>query len=564
MNLATEALSFGSIQWDLIIGGLALFLFGIDYMGEGLKNAAGDKLKEYIDKYTNKTWKGIIVGTLITVLIQSSSATSAIAISFVRAGLMSVPQSLGIIIGANIGTTITAFLIGLNIEELALYFVFAGVMMELFAKRKKQKYFGQIILGFGILFFGLKLMGDELSLIGDLPVFTAIAETMTQQPILGVLAGMVLTAVVQSSSATVGIIQKIYDAGAISLYAALPFAFGCSIGTTITGMFASIGGTTASKRTAVMNVIFNMTGAVIFTILLVPYGRLIEALTVAFNLSPMMQIAFAHMIRAMVISVLWYPFTGVLIKIGKLIVKGDGEEQIEINFDMLDPNLAKELPAVALDVAKQATVKMSDLAINAIEDSKKFFTTKQGKYNSSSHQLEDAINTLDTKITDYLTNITHVDVGVNDIDESIINLQVVKNLERIGDIVMNLNEFYDGVYEEKEDFTESAMEEVCEMYDIVIDMIKNSINYFETRNDMYLGFIIEQENKLDAISDKAKKEHFIRMRSNECVHPIASSTYVDVVSNLERMGDHAYNIIKLISPHVPKHTTQEVTIEMLK
>ena len=129
---------------------------------------------------------------------------------------------------------------------------------------------------------------------------------------------------------------------------------------------------------------------------------------------------------------------------------------------------------------------------------------------------------------------------------------------------MNLNEFYDGVYEEKEDFTESAMEEVCEMYDIVIDMIKNSINYFETRNDMYLGFIIEQENKLDAISDKAKKEHFIRMRSNECVHPIASSTYVDVVSNLERMGDHAYNIIKLISPHVPKHTTQEVTIEMLK
>lgn len=563
MNIATEALSLSAIQWDLIIGGLALFLFGIDYMGDGLKNAAGDKLKEYIDKYTNKTWKGIIVGTIITLLIQSSSATSAIAISFVRAGLMSVSQSIGIIIGANIGTTITAFLIGLNIEELSLYFVFIGVMISLFAKRKKQKYFAQIILGFGVLFFGLKLMGDELSILGDLEAFEVIATAMTEQPILGVLGGTVLTAIVQSSSATVGIIQKIYDSGAISLYAALPFAFGCSIGTTITGMFAAIGGSTASKRTAVMNVIFNATGAILFTLLLVPYGAFIELLTEMFSLTPMMQIAFAHMIRALAVSLLWYPFIKVLVGLAKKLVPGE-EEAIEVNFDMLDPNIANELPAVALDVAKQATVKMSELAINAIEDSRQFFLTKSGKFNSSSHQLEDAINTLDTKITDYLTNITHVELGVDDIDESIINLQVVKNLERIGDIVMNLNEFYDQVFEEKEDFTENAQDEVGQMYTIIIEMITNAIAYFDTKNDMYLGFIIERENQLDALADVAKKKHFVRMRDNECVHPVASSIYVDVISNLERMGDHAYNIIKLISPNVPKHTTEEVTIEMLK
>lgn len=563
MNVASEALSLSAIQWDLIIGGLALFLFGIDYMGEGLKNAAGDKLKEYIDKYTNKTWKGIIVGTIITVLIQSSSATSSIAISFVRAGLMSVPQSIGIIIGANIGTTITAFLIGLKIEELALYFVFIGVMISLFAKRKKQKYLGQIILGFGVLFFGLKLMGDELSILGDLEAFEVIATQMSEVPILGMLAGAVLTAVVQSSSATVGIIQKIYESGAITLSAALPFAFGCSIGTTITGMFASIGGSVASKRTATINVIFNTVGAILFMLLLVPYTSLIELLTVAFNLSPMMQIAFAHMIRALTISILWYPFIKVLVALSKKIIPGE-EEKIEINFDMLDPQLAQELPAVALDVAKQATIKMSDLAINAIEDSKNFFTTKSGKFNSSSHQLEDAINTLDTKITEYLTNITHVELGVDDIDDSIINLQVVKNLERIGDIVMNLNEFYEQVFEEKEEFTEQAIAEVTEMYAIVVEMIKHSIEYFDTRNDMYIGFIINNEDKLDALSEKAKTEHFKRMRDNTCVHPVASSTYVDIVSNLERMGDHAYNVIKLISPNVPKHTTQEVTIEMLK
>lgn len=563
MNIATEALSLSVIQWDLIIGGLALFLFGIDYMGEGLKNVAGDKLKEYIDKYTNKTWKGIIVGILITVLIQSSSATSSIAISFVRAGLMSVPQSIGIIIGANIGTTITAFLIGLNIEELALYFVFIGVMISLFAKRKKQKYYGQIILGFGVLFFGLKLMGDELSILGDLEAFESIATQMSEIPILGMLAGTVLTAIVQSSSATVGIIQKIYDSGAITLSAALPFAFGCSIGTTITGMFASIGGSIASKRTAAMNVVFNLLGAILFMLILVPYTSFIQLLSTMFNLTPMMQIAFAHVIRAVVISILWYPFIKVLIAIGKKLIPGE-EEKIEINFDMLDPKLANELPAVALDVAKQATVKMSELAINAIEDSRQFFLTKSGKFNSSSHQLEDAINTLDTKITDYLTNITHVEVGVDDIDESIINLQVVKNLERIGDIVMNLNEFYEQVFEEKEEFTEEAIEEVSEMYKIVIEMIQHSIEYFDTQNDMYIGFIINNEEKLDALSEKAKKEHFIRMRDNTCVHPVASSIYIDVVSNLERMGDHAYNVIKLISPNVPKHTTEEVTIEMLK
>ncbi|MED9804422.1 MAG: Na/Pi symporter, partial [[Clostridium] innocuum] len=195
LHIAASAMTPADISWDFIIGGLALFLFGIQFMGDGLKSIAGEKLREYIDRYTNKPWKGILVGSIITVFIQSSSATSAIAIGFVRAGLMSLEQSIGIIIGANIGTTVTAFLIGLKVETLALYFVFLGVLITLFAKRKKQTYMGQIVLGFGLLFFGLRLMGDELSKLGQMDFFTTLATTMQNQPILGFISGTLMTAV---------------------------------------------------------------------------------------------------------------------------------------------------------------------------------------------------------------------------------------------------------------------------------------------------------------------------------------------------------------------------------
>ncbi len=557
----TGTITLGSIQWDLIIGGLALFLFGIEYMGDGLKSIAGDKLRDYIDKYTNKTWKGIIVGTLMTVCIQSSSATSAIAISFVRAGLMKVEQSIGIIIGANIGTTITAFLIGMKVEDLALYFVFIGVLITMFSKRKKQGYAGQIILGFGLLFFGLKLMGDELSNLGQLDIFAEMATAMANQPVLGLLIGTLMTAIVQSSSATVGIIQKIYDSGAMSLYAALPFVFGSSIGTTITGVIASIGGSISAKRSAIINVLFNTFGAILFLLLLNPYAHFIEQLTVQFNLSPMMQIAFAHIIRALIISILAYPFISKLILLSKKLIPGETSERIEINFAGLDPKLASSLPAGALGVSKQAIIKMADLAIESIKETQNFFNTKSGKYKESAKQLEDAINTLDIKVTEYLTSIAHENLGEHDMDEFVGYLQVVKNIERIGDLAMNLNEFYDLVYDEKGFFSESAMEDVNEMYKVNIEMLDFAMGYFMEHDESIIEIIEEKENYLDKVEEKARRKHFKRMANTECSEAIASSVYVDMLSNLERMGDHTTNIIKVLvdKPHV--HATYETVIE---
>lgn len=550
-----------SISWDFIIGGLALFLFGIQFMGDGLKSIAGSKLRDYIDKYTNKSWKGIIVGAVITMFIQSSSATSAIAIGFVRAGLMSLEQSIGIIIGANIGTTVTAFLIGLKIEELALYFVFIGVCISIFSKRKKHTYLGQIILGFGLLFFGLRLMGDELSKLGQLDAFENLATMMAHQPVLGLVSGTLMTAVVQSSSAVIGIIQKIYDSGAITLAAALPFVFGSNIGTTITAVFASIGGSISAKRAAAVNVLFNFLGAIIFMFLLNPFVDLITSISTQYNISPMMQIALAHIIRTLVISIIAYPFIPTMVNVIKRILPGDSDEKIEIYIDTLDPKLATSLPAGALGVSKQVTLKMGELAADCVKSSQFYFNKHAIKYSDISSQYEDAINSLDSKITEYLMKIAQENLGQSDTDEFIGNLQVIKHIERIGDLTMNLNEFFDLAYEDKDTFSEAAIRDVNEMYDIVLEMNTLALSFYATRDEVWIQQINDKENYLDSIEEKARQRHFKRMAKNECGQGIAASIYVDILGTLERIGDHTWNIVKVSNEEMRTnaHMLPEIT-----
>lgn len=551
--LANETMSLSNISWDFIIGGLALFLFGIQFMGDGLKSIAGEKLREYIDKYTNKPWKGILVGTVITVFIQSSSATSAIAIGFVRAGLMSLEQSIGIIIGANIGTTITAFLIGLKVETLSLYFVFIGVLFTIFAKRKKHTYLGQIILGFGLLFFGLRLMGDELSKLGQMSFFENLAVTMQHQPILGFICGILMTAVVQSSSAVVGIIQKIYDSGALTLTAALPFVFGSNIGTTVTAVFASIGGSTSAKRAAAVNVLFNIIGSVIFMFILTPYVDFITNLSNTYHIAPMMQIAIAHILRTLIISILAYPCISLMVKTIKKIIPGESDTHIEVDFDELDPQLAASLPAGALGVSRRVTIKMGELASDCLKSSQEYFNKKAGKYSNASKQYEDAINSLDAKITGYLMDIAHNNLSDNDTDQFIDNLQVIKNIERVGDLTMNLNEFYELAFEDKGDFSKDAICDINEMYATVLEMNELALAYFSDREEHYLQIINDKENYLDLIEEKARQRHFKRMANEECGSGVTASIYVDILGTLERIGDHIWNIVMEHNEKMPEH-----------
>ena len=544
--ILTSTVTFMDINWQAILGGLGLFLFGIKFMGDGLKSLAGDKLRDIIDKYTSKPWMGLIIGILVTVVIQSSSATTAITIGFVRAGLMRLDQTVGIIFGANIGTTITAFLVGLKVEKYSLFFIFIGAMLLLFSKRKKQGYIGEITLGFGMLFYGLMLMGDALKVLKDIQAFHDLTIAMSAHPWWAVGGGIIMTGVIQSSSAMIGIVQKIYESGGMPFAAALPFVFGSNIGTTITAALAAMGGSLASRRAAGIHTLFNVLMTIIAMLMLPLYLTLLAYLTGRFGIEPMMQIAVAHIIFNLVGTIIFYPFIKQMVWIIKKTIRGDEKERIDINTEDFDSGLAHDLPTAALGVAKRATLKMGEISTEVIETAKQYLN-KENKVNLDSiTQLEDIINNFDTKITDYLLLISKEKLNEDDIEQNSINLQIVKNLERIGDLTMNLGEFFDLVYDARESFSQQALDEVNNMFDLVIHMLNRSLKIYEHNDFSLLQSVKEDETYLDLLESKARNNHFARMRSDECPTTIGGSVFVDILGTLERMGDHAENIARSV------------------
>ena len=333
-------MTLADINWPLILAGLGLFLFGIDYMGDGLKSYAGDKLKDIIDKYTSSPVKGILIGALVTCLIQSSSGTTALTIGLIRSGLMNLNQAVGIIMGANIGTVITSVLVGLKISKYAVYFIIIGAFVSMFSKNKKTKYLSQIIFGFGCLFYGLDLMGNNLSMISEVPEFTQITEFLMKSPWLGLLGGTILTCAIQSSAATIAIVQQMYGAGAIGLNIALPFLFGSNIGTTITAVLASIGGSIPAKRAAFFHVLFNVIGSVLFMIVLSPFTMLIQYINSISTMSPELQLAVAHGIFNIVTTILFFPFINKIVVIIKKIIPNHSKE-LQMDLSELDPHVVQ-------------------------------------------------------------------------------------------------------------------------------------------------------------------------------------------------------------------------------
>lgn len=536
--------TWASIRWDMIIGGLGLFLFGIKYMGDGLKSFAGDSLRDIINKYTTKPLFGILIGALITVFIQSSSATTAIAISLIRVGLMRLDQAIGVIMGANIGTTMTAFLIGMKVDKYALWFVFAGVMVIMFTKRQKYHHLGEIILGFGVLFYGLSLMGNELKVIKDIAAFQDFAGTMSQTPVLALLAGAVMTAIIQSSSATIGIAQKIYASGGMSLVAALPFIFGSNIGTTITAILAALGGSLAAKRAAGVHTLFNLIGAVVAFLFLQPFVGFITWLAANYGVSPEMQLAIAHIVFNVSATVIFFPFIKSLVTIIKVVLPGSESERKEVTLDGLDTQLIMSLPSSALEVSKRNIIKMFECAIECVRDARSYFTTGNSNFKEEEFQMEDIINNLDKKITQYVTLIGRENLSDQDMEDYNTYLQVTKNLERVGDLATNLVEFFDLVYDARETFSDYAKNELAEMFDVVDQMLNDALKIFSEGDLQLEKAILKQEDFLDQLESRSRQLHFDRMRKGECGSAIASSVYVDILGTIERIGDHAANICK--------------------
>ena len=534
-------MTLADIDWPMILAGLGLFLFAIEYMGDGLKGYSGDKMKDIIDKYTSSPFKGIVIGAFVTCLIQSSSGTTALAIGLIRSGLMTLEQSIGIIMGANIGTVITSVFVGLKVSQYAVYFIILGAAFLMFSKNKKTKYMGQIIFGFGCLFYGLELMGDNLANISKVPEFTQVANYLSQNPWLGLLGGTLLTTAVQSSAAVIAIAQQMYGAGAIGLSIALPFLFGSNIGTTITAVLASFGGTVPAKRAAFFHVLFNVVGSLLFMIVLSPFTLLIEWLAGALNILPELQLSVAHGIFNVVTTAFFFPLIPAIVKLIKKILPSSKKE-INMDLSELDQNVVQLFPSHALAIAKNKIIEMGHITIEAVEGIRAYFETKNPLAKDGVYEMENAINTLDSKITEYLVLISHETLNDHDSNDYLANMKTIKDFERIGDLCINIVKYYEAIYDEKEDFSPEAREDLEAMMDMVIDMLNHAVKAFDTHDLDDIVYVDDKEADLDYFNKKAKQRHIKRVGRKIENSALVNSTYVDILANLERMGDHCQNI----------------------
>ena len=531
------------ISWNLLLCGLGLFLFGIVLMGNGLKSLAGDKLRDFIDKYTSKPIQGMLVGAAITAIIQSSSATTAITIGFIRAGLMTFEQAAGIIIGANIGTTITAFLIGLNISGLAPYAIVIGAFILLFSSNKKAKDIANVLVGFGTLFYGMDLIGDTLSHLNEVKEFIELASLCAKNPFIGLGIGILMTCAMQSSSAAIGVIQIIYETGAISFAALLPFLFGSNIGTCITAIMSSMGGNIASKRTAALHTAFNVIGSIIGLLAIKPLNNFVLSL----NLNPMMQIAIVHIIFNTVTALLVFPFIKQICSVIKKVIKGDEPKKRTVDVSELDPDMFP-VSATALAVAYKALLQERDLVIENVEATSIYFLKEHSKDSFDDiNQTEELINKLDSSISNFLTNIHTSNMSKQGKKTQLFYLDLNKNLERMGDLTVNIAEFAQMCHEEKGTFTTAAYNELDEMFKTFFEMIDYTFKYVETRNQEDYDQLMKLEDKMDLLDETSRTNHLIRMTNKECTSPVASSVYADILSNIERMGDHCCNIARHIN-----------------
>lgn len=521
-------------------GGLGIFLLGIKYMGEGLQNSAGDRLKDILDKFTSNPLMGVLAGIVVTILIQSSSGTTVLAIGLVNAGFMTFRQSIGVIMGANVGTTVTSFIIGIDIGAYALPIISAGALLMFFAKNNKLQNYGHAIFGFGALFYGLELMGDGLKPLRYLQAFQDLTIQMSEVPILGVVIGTVFTFIVQSSSATIGILQNLVQDGMIELDAALPVLFGNNIGTTITAVIASIGASIAARRAALTHVIFNVLGAVIVLIVLSPYQALVEYLTTMLDLNARMSIAFAHGIFNIAAVAVFFPLIGILANLVTRIIPGE-DSVIEFKPTHLDPIFIHQAPAVALEQAKEEIIKMGEYAYKGLEESANFLNNHEQKHADNALQIENALNKLDSQITDYLIDLASAPLSDADSEKHTALIDSVRDIERIGDHFENIIELIEYKIKNKIIITDDARADLNEMFDKTKNIVKESIEAISDMNREKALDVVKLENQIDRMEKNFRKKHIIRLNEGSCSGP-SGIVYVDILSNLERIGDHALNI----------------------
>ena len=535
-----------------LLGGLGLFLFGMNNMSNGIKNIAGDRLKKILHYLTINRFMGIIAGTGITCLIQSSSAVTVMVVGFVNAGIMSLKQAISVIMGANIGTTITAWIVAsvswfkaMKISEYALPLIGIGFAMNFLSKSNKTRSYGTFFLGIGMLFLGLNFMKDSFSTFGDTAAH--VFAKFGRHPFLGVMVGMVFTILLQSSSATIAVLQLLALNGVIGIESAIPIVLGDNIGTTITAQIAATGGNTAARRSAMAHSLFNIIGVAYMLIFVYTYiyGRVINALFNN-NINPSnitWAIAACHTIFNVTNTVVFLPFVKWLEKITIYFVPKKAFE-IDLKPRYLDRNLLNT-PPVALEQTTREIIRMTGIAREAFNDAINGFVNSDRKSLIKVSAKEEAIDNLQTEITKYLVSLSTRSLDEEASQKLPVLLHTVNDIERVGDHSENIMEIAERKIEQKLEITETALEELHKISSEADSMIENIISALKNNDHSIARRALKREENINRMHMEFRRNHIERLNKGEC-GLLPGLVYIDMLANIEKIGDHITNVAQAV------------------
>jgi len=526
-----------------LIGGLGMFLYGMQLMGDGLQKAAGDRMRRLLAILTANPLLGVLVGTLVTAVIQSSSATTVIVVGFINSGMMTLHQAVGVIMGAAIGTTITAQLIAFKLTDYALPAIGIGMALHLFSPKRQYRHYGLIFLGFGLLFLGMKFMAAAMKPLQDMPAFTSLMTEFSHIPLLGVLAGAALTAVVQSSSATIGILQALASYGLVSLKVALPILFGDNIGTTATALLASIGTSVAARRAAVFHLLFKLAGTLLFLPILPLYVTVVKATSGDI----VRQIANAHTLFNVVATLVMLPFVRYLVRIVERLVPGE-EIVIEHGLKFLDRRIM-DTPSIALVQVVNELGRMACISRDALVCAMDAFIRGDKKQVKQTFQHEEVINELERDITAYLVTLSQKSLTEKQSEKLNGLLNVANDIERVGDLSINIAELAEHRIDHDLVISDAAVHELKEMAALVQENILRAKEAMENDNEELAEQVLATEQIVNQMEKDLRRNHMDRLNRGLCLTS-SGVVYLDVISNLERIDDHVAHLADIMRGHI--------------
>lgn len=526
-------------------GGLGMFIYGMQIMAQGLENAAGNRMKSLLEVLTKNKLMGVALGALITAVIQSSSATTVMVVGFVNAGIMNLTQAMGVIMGANVGTTITGWIVSagewadfLKPSTLAPIAIMIGVVVMLVGKRRSAKNVASIIVGFGLLFVGISTMSDAVEPLKEYKAFTNLFVSLGTNPFFGILVGAVVTAIIQSSSASVGILQSLAAAGLVPFNAAIYIIMGQNIGTCVTALLSSMGAKKNAKTAALMHLLFNTIGTVIFSIAAIAFFTIVKPEWSYGNITQT-QISTVHTAFNIATTVLLFPASGLIINLAKKI-GGVKNEAIDDSVVSLDDRML-ETPSIALQATVLEVGRMAELVKETLDVARRVLFTKTSEDIHLLRDDEDKVDKLCAGITDYAIKITRLQISDQEHEDVARLLQVVSDVERVGDYCENISEFAETMADKKLSFSEMGAKELKEMIEICADSYDYAIQAFMENDKEKALKVIEKEMKADELELKLRTKHIKRLTNQEC-NTEAGIVFLDTVICLERISDHARNI----------------------